>query len=323
MDRTFAMNRREILSAAAAVAVGTALGGKAWAQGYPSRPIRWVCYQAAGGSMDITMRAYQPFLEKQGLEMQLDYIVGGSGNIARTEVFGGVQDGYTIMTDTAPASVLNEVVAEAPYKALEFQPILGWALEGWQIYTRKENDIRTAEDLIAASKQRLVTVASIGRGSTSHLQLLTLQEALGIKLNIVHFSGSAQVLPQVIGGNVDVAIGGPGSAVRSADQIQVIGLIRESGEPALPDVPTFASQGYKVEAINQTWYASTGPGVPPDSAAKLTEAFAAAYDDPGFAEAQNKVGFIALQKLMPDDIRAINTAAFDLANTYKSVLTSE
>ncbi len=313
------ISRRGFLGASAAGLAGVALSGPALGQSFPTRPIRWICYQAAGGSMDLTMRAYIPSLEKQGIRIQIEYVTGGSGNPARTQVFNAPPDGYLIGLDTAPGAVLNEVVAGAAFKALQFSPIFGWAVDGWQICTRKDGPIKTAADLVTISKTRPVTAASIGRGSTSHLQLLVLAETLGIRMNIVHFSGSAQAYPQAIGGNVDIAIGGPGSAARARDSLHIVGVIRDK-EPALPDVSSFKTQGFNVPEINQTWYVSTAPKVPADRMARLTDAFSKAYDDPEFVAAQKKIGFVTLEKLLPADILKINQAAFALAEKYKDQL---
>ena len=323
MTITNGMNRRGFIGTAAAGVAAGLTGTSAFAQStYPSRPVRWICYQAAGGSMDLTMRAFQPFLEKNGFRTQLDYVLGGSGNPARTQVFTAQPDGYVMSMEAAPAPVLGEVIAGAAYKALEFNPVFGWSVEGWQICTKKDGEIQTVADLIKVGKSRTITAASIGRGSTSHLQLLVLAETLGINMNIVHFSGSAQAYPQAIGGNVDIAIGGPGSASRARDRLHIITVIRAGGEPALPDVASIVTTGIKVPEMNQTWYTTTSPNVPADRLAKLTEAFAKGYDDPGFKDAQNKAGFKALEKLMPDQLKKIEAEAFALATKYKSQLSA-
>lgn len=317
------ITRRDFLGTAAAGTAAAMAGGAAQAQEFPSRPIRWICYQAAGGSMDLTMRAYLPFLEKQGVKAQLDFVLGGSGNPARTQVYTAPPDGYVMSMDAAPAAVLGEVVAGAAYKAFDFNPIFGWSIEGWQLCTRKDGPIKTMADMVKAAKERTITVASIGRGSTSHLQLLAMTEALGLKVNIVHFTGSAQAYPQAIGGNVDVAIGGPGSGSRARDRLHIFGVFRDKGEPALPDVPTLKAQGFVVPEMNQTWYTMTSPKVPADRLARLTDAFLKAYNDPDFAAAQNKAGFAALEPIMPDRMRAIEKEAFALASKYKDELAAQ
>src|SRR3712207_4184946 len=127
--------RRHFLAGSAASLITVASARRTQAQSYPTRPVRWICYQAAGGSMDLTLRAYQPILEKRGIRTQIEYVTGGSGSIARTQTFTAPPDGYTIMMDTAPGSVMGEVVLGAAYKALSFQPIFGWSIEGWQFCT--------------------------------------------------------------------------------------------------------------------------------------------------------------------------------------------
>ncbi len=320
MDYTGILNRRKFLSISAAGAATLAGAGQAAAQSFPSRPIRWICYQAAGGSMDLTMRAYLPFLEKNGVKAQLDFVLGGAGNPARTQVYTAPPDGYVMLMDAAPAAALGEVVAGVAYKATEFNPVFGWSIEGWQLCTRKDGPIKTMADMVKEAKVRTLSVASIGRGSTSHLQLLVMQEALGIKFNIVHFTGSAQAYPQAIGGNVDVAIGGPGSGSRARDRLHIFGVFRDKGEPALPDVPTLKSIGFNVPEMNQTWYTMTSPKVPADRLARLTDAFAKGYNDPGFADAQRKAGFAALEPLMPDVLRKLEADALARAIKYKDEL---
>jgi tripartite-type tricarboxylate transporter receptor subunit TctC len=321
MDRTNPVNRRDFIAGAAAGSAALATGAGAIAQTtFPSRPIRWICYQAAGGSMDLTMRAYLPFLEKHGVRAQLDFVLGGAGNPARTQVFTAPPDGYVMSMDAAPAAALGEVVAGAAYKTTEFNPVFGWSVEGWQLCTRKDGPIKTLADMVKQAKERTLTVASIGRGSTSHLQLLVMQESLGIKFNIVHFTGSAQAYPQAIGGNVDVAIGGPGSGSRARDRLHIFGVFRDKGEPALADVPTLKASGFNVPEMNQTWYTMTSPKVPADRLARLTDAFVKGYNDPEFKAAQEKAGFAAIEPLMPDVLRKIEADALALANKYKDEL---
>lgn len=316
-------NRRQVLAGLGSAAMVAGLGRPSLAQSFPTRPVRWICYQAAGGSMDVTMRAYMPFLEKYGVRTQLDYVQGGSGNIARTEVYNARPDGYTIMMEAAPGPVFGEVVTGAPYRALAFEPVFGWSVEGWQLCTSPDGDIKTMADLVRLAGERRLVAASIGRGSTSHLQLLVLQEALGIEFNIVHFTGTGEAYPQVIGRNVDFGIGGPGSGSRARDRLHIFAVFRATGEPALPDVPTLPSMGFtNVPEINQTWYATATPGVPADRLEILTEAFRQGYEDPDFAEAQARAGMVSLVPLMPDEIRASLQAAFDLANQYKDVLSA-
>jgi tripartite-type tricarboxylate transporter receptor subunit TctC len=314
------ITRRTLLKGVAAVAAA-APGAPAFAQAsFPSRPVKWICFQAPGGSMDLTMRAAQPSLEAAGLKTQLTYVQGASGNIARTQLYTSPPDGYTLTVDTNPSEVLNEFVPGAAFKISETEPVYGWDVEGYQLCVKKGSTIRTFKDLLEFSKTRPVKIATIGRGGSSHLQLLVLKQATGINMELVHFSGSAQCYPQVIGGNVDAAIGGPASGVQAADQLQFLCVFRAEGEPALPDVPTLKAQGFDVQQVDQVWYTYAPPKTPEDRLAKLESIFAAAMHMPACAEAQGHAGFTQLTFLSRSDLRAVRERSYKLAMEFRDDL---
>lgn len=315
------MNRRAFLGSAGALAGAAIYPGQVLADNYPTRPLKWICYQAAGGTADLTMRAVQPFLAQQGFKTQIEYNLGGSGIAARTELYNAEPDGYTIMIDSAPNTAMSEVVGNAGFKSKEIEPIFGWSVEGWQICTRKGTDVKTLADLVALSKTRPITAASIGRGAASHLQLILLRQAAGLNMNIVHFAGSAQAYPQVIGGNIDIACTGPGSASRTADQLQFLAVFRDS-EPALPGVPSAKSQGFDVPSIDQIWYAQSPPKVPVDRLEKLENAFKAACTGPEFAKAQASAGLLNVQAVSRGELRTYLDKGYDLAMKYQAELTA-
>jgi tripartite-type tricarboxylate transporter receptor subunit TctC len=312
--------RRTLLKGIAATAA-MAPGVSAFAQSsFPSRPIKWLCFQAPGGTMDLTMRAAQPSLEAAGLKTQLTYAQGASGNIARTQVYTAAPDGYTLTVDTNPSEVLSEFVPGAGFKVAEFEPVYGWDIEGFHLCVKKGSALHTFRDLLDLSKTRPVRIAAIGRGDSSHLQLLVLKKATGIDIEIVHFSGSAQAYPQVIGGNVDAAIGGPASGAQAADQLQFLCVFRSEGEPALPAVPTLKSQGFDVRAVPQVWYTYAPPKTPEDRLAKLESIFAAAMHMPACAEAQAHIGFTHLTLLSRSELRGIRERSSALATEFRDQL---
>jgi tripartite-type tricarboxylate transporter receptor subunit TctC len=170
------------------------------------------------------------------------------------------------------------------------------------------------------SKQRPVKVASIGRAASSHLQLLMLKAATGIRMDIVHFDGSAKSYQQVIGGNIDASIGGPASGRQSADYLHFIVVFRPEREPVLPDVPTMKEQGFDVPYISQVWYTYAAPKTPADRLDKLEAAFAQALSTPAAIEAQSRAGFTRLRQIRRAELREIRQKSYELANAYKAEL---
>ena len=281
-------SRRGLLGAAGALAAGLPFGAAAQTR-FPSRELSWLIYQAPGGSLDLTARMIQPQLAEQGVRTNLDYAIGAGGRIARTRVARAQPDGYSIMTESSPGAVMDEVLAGADYKALDFVPIFGWSIIGWQFCTKKDSPLRTFADFVAECRKRRVTVGTIGRSGSSHLQVEIVKKRLGINFEVVHFEGSGRAYPAVMGGHVDVACSGPASGVRNKDNLHFLGLTRP--EPALPDVPTLAQQGFpQIESADQMWYAMTTPGTPANRVARLEEAFTKAFQDPGLLERMRRAG---------------------------------
>src|SRR5262249_57339461 len=119
-------------------------------------------FQAAGGTMDQTMRATQPALELEGVRTQLAYVEGGAGNIARTQLYNAPPDGYSLVMDASPAEVLGEFVPGAAFKASAFEPVFGWCIEGYHLCVQKDSPLRNFGDVLALSRTRALKVASIG-----------------------------------------------------------------------------------------------------------------------------------------------------------------
>src|ERR1700745_3242483 len=98
------INRRGFLRNLGSPAIGVAgsrrpLGSTALAQErFPAREINWIIYQAPGGSIDTTARIIQPYLEKNGVKTNLDYVLGAGGRVARTELHTARPDAYFMLT---------------------------------------------------------------------------------------------------------------------------------------------------------------------------------------------------------------------------------
>jgi tripartite-type tricarboxylate transporter receptor subunit TctC len=219
----------------------------------------------------------------------LEYAIGAGGRIARTRLLRAQPDAYTIMTESSPGAVMDEVLGNAEYKALDFMPIFGWSIIGWQFCVKKDSPMRTFGDFVEEAKKRRVTVGTIGRSGSSHLQVEIVKRRLGLNFDVVHFEGSGRAYPAVIGGHIDVACSGPASGSRNRDNLHFLGVTRP--EPALPDVPSLAQQGFpQIESADQMWYAMTTPGSSATRVARLEEAFAKAFENQALLDQMKRAG---------------------------------
>lgn len=301
-------------TAGLAAAPGTAFAQQA----YSAQPVKWIIYQSAGGLIDTSSRLIQPYLTEQGVTTVFDYVRGASGRIARTQLYRSKPDGLSIMTEAAPEEVLGEVVYNADYKVKEIQPVIGWFVNAFNLYVRKDSKIQSFEDLVKVARTQRVTVGTLGHGGPSHLQIMLLRSKLNLQLDPIPFAGGAPVYVALAGGHVDVAIGGSSSA-RQADKVNFIGVFRDGRDPALPGTPTLDELGFKIPPVNEIIYISTGPGVPAERIQRLTQAFTAAIDNPEQVEKQKKIGVFP-KIISAADLRRQVAALYGFVTEYKNEL---
>ena len=325
MSRKPMMDRRTFLTRAGTTAIGVAAGSALAApavaqEHFPDREISWLIYQAPGGSIDTTTRIIQPYLEKAGVKTTLDYALGAGGRVARNKLFSARPDGYMMMTESAPGAAIDEIGGRAKYKALDFPPIYGWSVIGWQICVKKDSPMRTFKDFVDECKKRRVVVGTIGRGASSHIQIAAIQKDLNLNFGLAHFEGSGKAYPAVMGGHVDAAISGPASGSRMADSLHFLCVTGDHREPALPDVPTLKEQGYNVTPVDQLWYAMATPKVPNDRIQVLINAFETAFKDQALTAQMNKAGE-SIRLLTRPQIEDVLAKQNDAIVRFKDLLT--
>jgi tripartite-type tricarboxylate transporter receptor subunit TctC len=312
-------SRRKFIGTTLACAGLAAAPRFAFSQAYPSQPLKWIIYQSPGGLIDTSTRLIQPFLKEHGFSSTLEYIRGASGRIARSQFSRAKPDGYTIMTEAMPEEVLGKVVYNADYKLDEFQPVFGWFINAFNLYVTKASPTKTMDDLIKTARSRRMTMATIGKGGPSHLQLAILKNRLKLDLQFVHFDGGSAAYTAVAGGHVEAGIGGS-SSVQWADNLNFLTVFRETRDPGFPNVPTIRQLGHDIYAINEVIYVNASPGVPQDRLAKLVAAFTKAFENPELIAQQKKIN-VHVTPMNSAQLRQSVQKAFDLANEYKSILT--
>ncbi len=243
MEIVVSLTRRRFLATAAAASVAPTPSFAA----YPDQELVWLIYQSPGGTVDVSTRIVQPYMEKAGFKVRLEYATGAGGRIARNKLFAAKPDGYTVMTEVAPGAIVDELAYSVPYKADSFEPIYGWSSTGFQYCVRSDSPIKTFADLVAETKKRRVTFASIGRGGAQHLHIVSMRKKLGLSFDIVHFDGASPAYAAVLGGHVDVGGGGPASGRRQGgDRLRFLAVTSDAREFPLDEVPTLKELGYNV-----------------------------------------------------------------------------
>lgn len=261
------MKPARLVAAALALA---AFAIPAFAQSWPTKPVKIIVPFAAGSSTDILARLIADHLGKtQGQPFVVENKAGAGGIIGTELAAKAAPDGHTlIMLTSGPFASNPAVYAKLPYDPIkDFEPIANVGFTPQVFVVGPQAKFRTLKDLVAAAKADpgAIGAGSLGKGATSHLALEGFQGVAGIKLNHIPFKGSSEAQTQVIGGSVpmmsDAVPGVRGQILGGKLTGLAIASLKRS--PFLPDVPTFAEQGYPgFEAVG--WIGVGAPaGTPP------------------------------------------------------------
>ncbi|HZR72269.1 tripartite tricarboxylate transporter substrate binding protein [Bradyrhizobium sp.] len=259
---------------------------EAYADNYPSRPIRLLHGFAAGGAADTLSRIIADGLSKRlGQPVVVEAKPGAGGNIAADAVAKSEPDGYTIGLVTGA-----HAISAATYKQLNYQPVESFDMISTVVYyalvvaVRSDSPAKTLGELIAIAKEKpgALSFGSVGFGSTHHLAGELLNSMAGIDIVHVPYRGDAQTVTALLGGEVPVIIATP---VLIASQIQSgamrgLAVTAPSRIALLPNVPTIDEAGVKGYDV-RTWAGLLAPkGTPPAIINALNAATLDALKDP-------------------------------------------
>jgi len=289
--------RRTLLGLAAA-----ALAGGAFAQGYPSKPIRLIVPFTSGGGSDAAARYFGERLgEMLGQPVLVDNRPGGaSGSIGTLAVKAAPADGYTVLVGSTAPLVTNVVtVKDLPYDAArDFKPVAGLTKNAVAIVVAQQSPYRTLADLVAASRKD----PKLNAGSASagfQLAASWFGGMAGFKFTNVPYKGLNQALTDLAGNNLDWAIVDLAGAtpLLQSGRIRALAVTDERRHPFFPDVPTARESGYP-EFVYNTWTSlHVRSETPDDVTRRLAEAVQKILHTEGAREYARKAGI----ELLPLD----------------------
>ena len=275
-----------------------AIAGSAFAQAYPSRPVKIIVPFAAGSATDIIARVVGEHLGKAlGQPFVVENKPGAGGIVGTEQAKSAPPDGYTLVAaGSGPFGINPGVYSKLPYDPLrDFELIGNIVLTPQALVVGAQTPYRNLKDFVAAAKAKPgeIAFASLGNGSTSHLTMEAFQAAAGIKLNHIPFKGSGEAQTQIIGGNVPVmsdTVPGVLAQVKSG-KLRAIGVATPKRSPYLPDVPTIAEQGYPgFESVG--WIGLAAPAKTPAAILdRLNAEIRKMLNDPAVKERLDQLAF--------------------------------
>jgi tripartite-type tricarboxylate transporter receptor subunit TctC len=232
---------------------------------------------------------------------------GAAGQIGLEATFNAAADGYTIGATTIPAHNAIPLERQVRYRAMDFTFICNIVEDPNAFYVRAESPFRTVADLVAAARARpgQITYGTTGIGSDDHLFMLAFEAVANVQPMVqVPFAGAAPLIPQLLGGNMDLAVLNVNDALqlKRDGRLRILAQGAAQRRPEASDVPTFREAGFDI--IGSASRGIVGPpNMPPAVVQRLTTAFRTALNDEGFRrEAERQ--FMPLRPLVGDEYRA-------------------
>jgi tripartite-type tricarboxylate transporter receptor subunit TctC len=232
----------------------------AWAQSWPSRPLRLVIPFAAGGGADIAGRVIgQELSEVLKQPVIIENRTGAGGTIAPNNVAKSPPDGYSL--------VLGHLggIAIAPhlYKDLPFDPVndlspVTLVVNGLSVLVvNPELPVKTAGELVAYAKKNpdQLSFASAGSGTDTHLAGELFKSMTGISMVHIPYKGGAPALVDLIAGRVQLSFASVATTISAiqTDKLRAVAMTGKNRFEGLPGVPTVAESGVPGYEINN-WY---------------------------------------------------------------------
>ncbi|WP_042878075.1 tripartite tricarboxylate transporter substrate binding protein [Cupriavidus necator] len=271
----------------------------AYAQAWPSKPIRLVVPYPPGGPTDIVARVVgQKLSDKLGQPLVVENRPGAGGNIGAEAVAKAAPDGYTLLVATTAHAINMTLFSKPGYDTRkDFAPVSLLTRGPLVLVTAPATPATNVAELIALAKAKpgQVTFASSGNGQSTHLAAELFNSMAGIRMTHVPYKGSAPALTDVMGSQATVMFDTMLSAmpfVRDG-KLKALAVTGAARSPAAPDTPTVAQAGlpgYEASA----WNALLAPaGTPPAVLGTLSTALKAVLDDPDVRARFATQGFAA------------------------------
>jgi tripartite-type tricarboxylate transporter receptor subunit TctC len=262
--RHLTLCRAASLLAALALA---ALGANAFAQAWPSKPVRLIAPYPPGGGVDTVARLVAEKLgPRLGQPMTVENMPGAGATIGAAALAKAAPDGYTMML----GSIVDYAIAPHVHKSLafdmkrDFSPIVEVGNGTVVLVVTADFAPKTVKELIALAKSKpgQLSYASSGIGGLQHLNAEMFKQMAGIDLVHVPYKGTTQFLPDLMSGRIPMSIDSLPAHLPhvKAGKLRILAVASRNRAPMLPDVPTMSEAGLTgyESATNYTLFAPAG-----------------------------------------------------------------
>jgi len=269
------------------------------------QPLRLIVPGAAGSPPDALARILAEPLAARGQPVIVDNRPGAIGTLAMGALAKAAPDGRTLALMGLPQMVAPGMLREMPYDTLrDLAPVTQLVWTTNVLLVRPESPLRTLADVVSLAKLRpdIVTCATAGTGTPSHLALELLRQRAGVRVVHVPFKGIPAGLTALMGGQVDIAFSGVATALPlvKAGKLRALASAGAQRLPALAELPTLAEQGVQSYQLNE-WYGLMAPsGTPSHVIARLARELARIVAEPDVRARLENLGLHPVDRPGPD-----------------------
>ena len=278
------------------------------AQAYPTKPVKIVVPFAPGGNLDVTARLVAESMAKTlGQPVIVENRAGAGGALGSEVVAKSAPDGYTLVAGTTATTIVSPLlIANAPYDLQSFTPVGLMAVTPLVLEVPAASPHKDFKSYLAYVRANpgKVTLAHSGNGTTNHVAILQLQDALKVSFNIVPYKGSGPALIDLMGGQIDSMVDQTSSSLPQiqAGKLRALAVLTRARVADLAQVPTMREEGLKeFEAVTPSGLLAPAK-TPPEVVQALNAALNKALADPGVKKKLVDLG---------SEVRPMSAAEFD------------
>jgi tripartite-type tricarboxylate transporter receptor subunit TctC len=255
----------------AALGLGAAaLARPAFAQAWPSRPVRIIVPFPPGGLVDVLARIVSaPMSAALGQPVVVENRTGAGGNIGADAVAKSPPDGHTLLATSLGPVALNQFIFRSmPYETdTAFAPVTLLAVTPKVVCVGQQRPWRSLPELVSAAREQPggLTAGSAGPGTSLHIAMELFQRVTGTEIRHVPYRGAAAALTDLAGGRIDLVIDNLPNILPQirGDQARALAAATEQRLPQLPDVPTAKESG--IDFVFGTAFGMVAPAGTPEA----------------------------------------------------------
>jgi tripartite-type tricarboxylate transporter receptor subunit TctC len=302
--------RRNFLHLAAGAAALPAVSRFAWAQTYPTRPVRIIVGFAAGGIADIHARLMgQWLLERLGQPFIIENRPGAASNIGTEAVVKSPPDGYTLLLASSTNAINATLYDKLSFNFIrDIAPVATISRNAFVMVAHPSMPAKTVPEFIAYAKANpgKINIASAGTGSAGHVFGELFKMMTGINTVHVPYRGAAPALADLVAGQVQAYFAPTAASIEyiRAGKLRALAVTTATRSEALPDIPAVNEFVPGYEASGWSGFGSP-KGTPTEVIDKLNKEINAGLADPKIKAQLADLGSPALAGLPADFSRLI------------------